>query len=339
MKSFGSDNHSGIHPEIIEAITRANVEHTVAYGDDQYTREAVAAFRKLFGEHIEVFFAFNGTGANCLSLWTATSSFNSVVCVDTAHINVDECGAPEKLTGCKLLVVPNENGKLTVRAAESVLNGFGFEHHSQPKLISITQTTELGTLYTLDEIRAISELAHSHGMYLHMDGARFANAVASLGCAPIEIVNGVDILSFGGTKNGMMMGEAVVILNPDLARDFKYKRKQSMQLCSKMRFVSAQFTAYLKDDLWIRLANHSNAMARLLAGKIERSVQISRPVEANGVFAIIPRLAIDMLLRDNFFYVWDEPSCEVRLMCSFDTTEQDVERFAAAIVAAVSPNS
>lgn len=335
MKSFGSDNHSGIHPQVLEAIAQANSEHVTAYGDDKYTQQAVAEFRRLFGSHVEVFFAFNGTGANCLSLLAATSSFNSVICADTAHINVDECGAPEKLTGCKLISLPNVGGKLTLEAARSALHGFDFEHHSQPGVISITQTTELGTLYTLAEIRALAEVAHSHGMYLHMDGARFANAVVSMGCTPAEIVQGVDILSFGGTKNGMMIGEAVVILNPALASNFKYKRKQSMQLCSKMRFISAQFLGYFRNDLWLESARHSNAMARLLASKIADYVEITQRVEANGVFAVMSQQAIDTLLKEYFFYIWDESKFEVRLMCSFDTTEEDVEKFAAAIIEAV----
>lgn len=331
MKSFGSDNHSGIHPQVLDAITRANYEHATAYGDDQYTELAISRFKHIFGQNIEVFFAFNGTGANCLSLLSASSSFNSIICVDTAHINVDECGAPEKLTGCKLVTIPNVDGKLTVEMARTALHGFNFEHHCQPRVISITQSTELGTLYTLDEIRALSCLAHSHNMYLHIDGARFANAVVSLGCTPAQMVQGCDILSFGGTKNGMMIGEAVVILNPELAHDFKYKRKQSMQLCSKMRFISAQFIGYFQDDLWLTLARHSCKMARLLAHEIEQCVTISRPVESNALFAVMPSDVIQTLQKEYFFYVWDESTNEVRLMCSFDTTEQDVMKFANAI--------
>lgn len=332
MKSFGSDNHSGIHPEILAEIAAANFEHVTAYGDDQYTRLAIEEFRKIFGSHVEVFFAFNGTAANCLGLLSGTHSYNSIICTDTAHINVDECGAPEKLTGCKIIALPNVNGKLTPESVQSQLHGFGFEHHSQPRFISITQTTELGTLYTTAEIRALAQLAHSNGMYLHMDGARFANAIAASGLSPREMVEGVDILSFGGTKNGMMIGEAIVILNPELAPGFKYKRKQAMQLSSKMRFISAQFTAYLRGDLWIKLATHSNAMARLLASKIGDHAQIVYPTEANGVFAVLPPEATVELLRKYHFYVWDEPTGQVRLMCSFDTTEQDVEAFAKDII-------
>ena len=336
MKSFGSDNHSGIHPRILQAIAEANTGHVHAYGDDPYTAEAVADIRRVLANELaEVFFVFNGTGTNCLSIIAANNSFNSVICSDTAHINVDECGAPERLSGGKLIAVPNVNGKLTVQNARSELHDFGFEHHSQPGLISITQSTELGTVYTLEEIKALSDLAHSHGMYLHVDGARFANGVVSLGVSAKDMVQGVDILSFGGTKNGMMMGEAVVILNPLLARNFKYKRKQSMQLCSKMRFLSAQFSAYLKDDLWLTLAAHSNEMARLLASMIGDYVEIVRPVEANGVFAIIPIEAREKLLKEHFFYVWNETTSEVRLMCSFDTTKEDIERFAEDIIKAV----
>lgn len=333
MKSFGSDNHSGIHPKILEAIALSNRDHCIAYGGDPYTAQAEARFAELFGPETGVFFAFNGTGANVLGLMSATRPFNSILSVDTAHINVDECGAPEKATGCKVITMPNRAGKLTVEAAKSMLHGFDFEHHSQPGVISISQATELGTLYTTSEIRDLTDLAHQYGLYLHIDGARFANAIAASGVTPKEMVQGADLLSFGGTKNGMMIGEAVVVLNPELGQYLKYQRKQSMQLCSKMRFIAAQFLAYLKDDLWLEMARHSNAMAQLLYRQVQEipGVTLTQVPEANSVFAILPDGITEQLMEEYFFYVWDESTGEVRWMCSFDTTEQDIENFVAAI--------
>ena len=334
MVSFGSDNHSGIHPLILEAIARANTGHTPAYGDDPYTQKAQHDVAALFGVEAEqVFFVFNGTGANCTGLWASTRPFSSVLCASTAHIHVDECGAPERLTGCKVIPIPTADGKLTPDLLNPYLHGWGFEHHSQPQVVSITQTTELGTLYSWDEVRALADLAHAHGMVLHMDGARFSQAVVGLGCTPREAAEGVDVLSFGGTKNGMMLGEAVVFLNAELAKDFKYLRKQSMQLCSKMRFVGAQFSAYLKDGLWLELAAHARRMARLLYERVQdiEGVEVTRAPEANAVFAVISAEVRERLLAEYCFYVWDYDTGEVRWMCSFDTTEGDIEDFVAAI--------
>lgn len=334
MISFGSDNHSGVHPSIMQAIVAANTGHEIAYGGDTYCAQAEELIRRVLdAPEARVFFTFNGTGSNVLSLMSATPPFGAIVCASTAHINVDECGAPERAIGCKVVAVEGVGGKLTPAMAQGAMHGFDFEHHSQPSTLSISQTTELGTRYTLDEIRALSDLAHSKGMYLHMDGARFANAVAGMRCAPSQIIRGVDVLSLGGTKNGMMMGEAVVILNPDLGAKFKYQRKQAMQLSSKMRYTGAQYLRYFRDDLWLQMASHSNAMARLLYEKIKDHVQVTAPVESNAIFAVISPEARAELGRRWFFYDWDESRDEVRWMCSFDTREEDVELFAADIIA------
>ena len=334
-RGFASDNNAGVHPEILKAIETANNGHLVGYGDDPITQEAIQLFKKEFGTETEVFFAFNGTGANVLALSSVTNSFNSIICADTAHIQVDECGAPEKLTGCKLLPVPSKQGKITVEGIKKYLHGFDFEHHSQPKVISISQVTELGTIYSVEEIKAITSLAHQHDMLVHMDGARIANAAAALNL-PFKAFTkdaGVDLLSFGGTKNGMLMGEAVLFFDPKLAANTKYIRKQSMQLYSKMRFVSAQFLAYFKDDLWKTNALHSNKMAKLLEREILKTgkVQLTQKTEANGVFAILPEQVIPKLQEKYFFYMWDESRSEVRWMTAFDTTEEDIHGFVKLI--------
>lgn len=334
-KGFASDNNSGVHPEIFKAMEAANFGHVTGYGDDSYTLDAIEIFKKEFSEDTEVFFVFNGTGANVTGLSSATHSFNSIICAETAHIQVDECGAPEKFTGCKLLPVSSVNGKLTPQAIQHHLYGFDFEHHSQPRIISISQTTELGTVYRPVEIRTLADLAHKNNMLLHMDGARIANAAVALNMDFREFTRdcGVDILSFGGTKNGMMMGEAVLIFNPELAVNTKYIRKQSMQLFSKMRFVGAQFIAYFKDDLWRKTATHANKMAKLLEGEILKipQIKITRPVEANGVFAEIPQEIIEPLQQRFFFYIWDETKSEVRWMTSFDTEENEIFEFTKLI--------
>ncbi len=334
-KGFASDNNSGVHPEIFKAMEAANFGHVTGYGDDSYTLDAIEIFKKEFSEDTEVFFVFNGTGANVTGLSSATHSFNSIICAETAHIQVDECGAPEKFTGCKLLPVASVNGKLTPQAIQHHLYGFDFEHHSQPRIISISQTTELGTVYRPVEIRTLADLAHKNNMLLHMDGARIANAAVALNMDFREFTRdcGVDILSFGGTKNGMMMGEAVLIFNPELAVNTKYIRKQSMQLFSKMRFVGAQFIAYFKDDLWRKTATHANKMAKLLEGEILKipQIKITRPVEANGVFAEIPQEIIEPLQQRFFFYIWDETKSEVRWMTSFDTEENEIFEFTKLI--------
>lgn len=334
-RGFGSDNHSGISPEVLQAIADANVDHALAYGDDEWCQRTEQLFCEHFGPQAKVYFVFNGTGANVLNIDLMCRSHEAVVCAETAHINVDECGAPQRIVGCRLLTVDTPDGKLTPALVKTRLHGFGFEHHSQPRAISITQSTELGTLYTLDEIRALADLAHSYHMYLHMDGARLANASVALGCSFKEMTTdcGVDCLSFGGTKNGMLMGESVVVLNPDLDKDVKYRRKQMTQLSSKMRFVAAQFEAYLNTGLWRRNAEHSNRMAQLLFNEVSQidGVNIMYPVQVNSVFAQLPTEVWHALQKEYFFYDWDEANNVVRWMCSFDTTEQDIKDFAAAL--------
>jgi threonine aldolase len=330
-RSFASDNNAGVHPEVLKAIAAANQGHVVGYGDDPYTGSAVRQFKRHFGADIEVFFVFNGTAANCLGLKALTNSYHAVICGEAAHIYVDECGAPEKFTGCKLIPIPTQDGKLTLEGVHAVYHGIGVEHHVQPRVISITQATEVGTVYKPDELRQLANFAHQHRMFLHVDGARIGNAAAALGLKLGEATRdlGVDVLSFGATKNGAMGAEAVIFFDPALAADFKYYRKQGMQLASKMRFLSAQFESLFKDDLWLRNAQHSNRMAQLLkreASKIPQ-VKIVYGVEANGVFARIPRRAIAKLQKRYFFYVWNEVQSVVRWMCSWDTTEADVKQF------------
>jgi len=334
-RGFASDNNSGIHPEILSAIGAANNGHVVGYGGDQLTEMAISRFRKEFGDQTDVYFVFNGTGANVLSLSTLTHSYHSVICADTAHIQVDECGAPEKFTGSKLLPVETTHGKITPEGIRKYLHGFDFEHHSQPGIISLSQVTEMGTVYTVDEIKAITALAHQYGLFVHMDGARIANAAVALDLPfrAFTVDAGIDVLSFGGTKNGMMLGEAVLFFNPALSKNTKYIRKQSMQLFSKMRFVSAQFLAYFNNELWKKNAAHSNRMAKLLEQQVREipAIQLTQNVEANGVFAIVPPEIIPQLQEKYFFYMWNEHLSEVRWMTSFDTTEEDIYDFTALI--------
>ena len=348
-RGFGSDNHSGISPEVLQAITAANIDHALAYGDDEWCARTEELFRREFGPQSRVYFVFNGTGANVLCIDAMCRSHEAVVCAETAHINVDECGAPQRVVGCRLLTVDTPDGKLTPELVKTRLHGFGFEHHSQPKAISITQSTELGTLYTLAEIRALADLAHTNNMYLHMDGARLANAAVALGCTFKEMTTdlGVDCLSFGGTKNGMLMGESCVILNPALDIDMKYRRKQMTQLCSKMRFIAAQFEAYLTTGLWRRNAEHSNRMAQLLHEEVKKlGVRVMYDVQVNSVFVQLPADIWHALQKEYFFYDWDEGTSSecsdseaenkiaqnvVRWMCSFDTTEEDIHSFIAAL--------
>ena len=338
-RSFASDNNAGIHPQVLKAIAAVNRGHAVGYGDDIYTDAAVRKFRQHFGSGTEVFIVFNGTAANCLSLKALTDSHHAILCSAASHINTDECGAPERFTGCKLLALPSENGKLTVDIAAHAYHGIGDQHHVQPRVISITQATEMGTVYTPAEIKALARFAHDRNMFLHMDGARIANAAASLGLTLKQTTRdcGVDVLSFGGTKNGVMGAEAVVFFDKKLSRDFLYLRKQGMQLASKMRFISAQFDALFTGDLWHKNAQHANRMARLLQTQLRKipQVKIVYKVEANGVFAKIPRPAIAKLQRRYFFYVWNKQQSVVRWMCSFDTTEQDVRQFARFVAETV----
>lgn len=334
-RGFGSDNHSGISPEVIEAIAQANSDHALAYGDDEYTQRLETLINETFGPQAKVYLVFNGTGANVLCIDAMCRSHEAVVCAETAHINVDECGAPQRVVGCRLLTVDTPDGKLTPALVKTRLHGFGFEHHSQPKAISISQPTELGTLYTLEEIKALADLAHSYNMYLHVDGARLANAAVALGCTFKEMTTdlGVDALSFGGTKNGLLMGESCVLLNPALDVDMKYCRKQMTQLASKMRFMAAQFICYIESGIWRRNAEHSNRMAQLLRSEVEKveGVKIMYPVQVNSVFAQLPTDVWHRLQERYFFYDWDEAADVVRWMCSFDTTEEDIHSFVNAL--------
>ncbi len=333
--TFGSDNHSGVHPRALEAIAAANSGPAVAYGMDAWTEGAVAAFRGHFGKKVDVYIVFNGTGANIVSLSTLARSFQAVICSEHAHINADECGALENAAGCKLLTVHTGDGKLTCEHIARHLRGRLDQHRVQPAVVSITQASELGTVYSPAEVKEIAAFCHHHGLYLHMDGARLCNAAASLekGLGEISGELGVDILSFGGTKNGLLLGEAVVCFHPELSKNSIFIRKQSMQLASKMRFIAAQLTALLSDGLWLENASHANRMARLLEERVNKipGVAVVQPVQANAVFASLPRQAIDKLLEKYFFYTWDEEKNEVRWMCSWNTTEKQVEDFAWAI--------
>jgi threonine aldolase len=330
-RGFASDNNAGVHPDILNEILSSNSGHVKGYGDDPYTERAKELFKEHLGSDTEVFFVFTGTAANVFGLCGVTRSWNSVITAFTAHIEQDECGAPEKFIGCKVLTVDAPDGKIKVEMLAKHMHGFDFEHHSQPKVISITQTTEMGTLYTPEEIKSIADFAHEKGMLLHMDGARIANAAVSLDLPfrAFTTDNGVDVLSFGGTKNGMMYGEAVCFLKHGLSNDFKYIRKQGMQLASKMRYISAQYMAYFRNDLWRKNAAHSNSMALLLAEKMKslRGIRITQPVQSNGVFAVIPKDVAEKVSKTYFFYPWNEMTSEYRLMTSWDTKEEDIDDF------------
>ena len=331
MKAFASDNYSGVHPEIMEALRNANEAHAGSYGNDSYTARTVAKFKELFGDDVEVFFVYNGTGANVLGLTTLTQSFNSVLCAEGAHINVDESTAPEKFLGCKLVAIPAPDGKITALQVKEKIQRIGDQHHPQAKVISISQASEYGTVYTVEELRALSAVARENNLYFHMDGSRLANAAVTLGKSFREFTRdaGVDVLSFGGTKNGLMFGEAVVFFRPELAKNFMYQRKQGMQLASKMRFISAQFEALLSNDLWKRNASHTNSLAKLLGAELAKipGVKVTQKIEANGVFAIMPAHIIEPLQKEYPFYVWVEKTNEVRLMCSWDSTEEEISNF------------
>jgi threonine aldolase len=332
MKAFASDNYSGVHPEIMEALHQANHEHMGSYGADEITARVVKKFKSLFGDDTEVFFVYNGTGANVLGLTSATQSYNAIVCSELAHINVDESTAPEKFTGCKLIGLPTTNGKIYADQVENRIQRLGDQHHPQAKVISISQSTEYSTVYTAEEVKSLSEVAKKYNFYLHMDGARISNAAVSLGQDFKAFTKdaGVDVLSFGGTKNGMMFGEAVLFFNPALAKQFAFIRKQGMQLHSKMRFITAQFDALLSNDLWKRSASHANSMAKRLEHALRQipQIKITQAVDGNGVFAIIPKEITEALQQEFFFYVWNDRTNECRLMCSFDTTEKEVDQFA-----------
>ena len=338
-RGFASDNASGAHPVVLAAISRANDGHVTAYGDDPYTRAAMDLFRRHFGETAEAFLVFNGTGANVLSLQAAARPHQAVICPETAHLAVDECGAPERIAGTKLITLPTPEGKLAPDQIAPATARLGDQHAVQPRVVSVSQATELGTVYRPEEIQDLAASAHERGMILHVDGARICNAAAGLGVDLRAITTdvGVDVLSFGGTKNGLLIGDAVVFLRPGLADDFLFIRKQSMQLASKMRFIATQFEALLEGDLWLQNASHANEMAKRLAAAVARidGVEIAYPVEANGVFARLPRPAIGRLLEElpgeHPFYPWDEDADIVRWMCSWDTSDDDVDRLTQAV--------
>src|SRR5881392_2649815 len=331
-RSFASDNWAGVHPEVLAAMAAANVGHVPSYGEDSYTHEAEERIRALLGEDAEVFLVFSGTAANVLCLQSMVRSHQAVICAETAHVYTSECAAAEKHIGCKLLTVPSPNGKITVQGIREQLHHIGNEHHVQPRAISITQATEYGTVYSPQEIRAIADFAHTHSLLLHMDGARIFNAAVFLEVPPRAITSaaGVDALSFGGTKNGLLAAEAVVFFKQVLADDFEFKRMQGMQLSSKMRFIAAQFNALLSNDLWRLSAAHANRMAQLLAGELAgiRGVTLTQQVQANEVFVTLPPEIIPKLQERWPFHVWNEAKSEARLITSFDTAESDITDFA-----------
>ena len=330
MKAFASDNYSGVHPEILNAIMNANPEHQISYADDEISASTKEMFINEFG-CIDVLYAFNGTGANIVCLKCATLSFQSIICADTAHILIDECGGTTQSIGATLVPIATPDGKLTPELIAPQLAHIGNVHHTQPKVISISQSTELGTIYQLEEVKALAQFAHANDMYLHIDGARFSNAVATLGCSlkAASADCGVDIMSFGGTKNGMMMGEAILIFNEQLRANAPYFHKQSAQLFSKNRFIAAQFKALLTNNLWLRMALNANKMAKLLATQLSdiKEVKITQQVEANALFVIIPPHIVEPLREQYRFYDWNGATGELRWMCSFDTTEEDVNYF------------
>ncbi len=334
MRSFGSDNNSGVHPQIMQALMQANQDHALAYGDDDWTTQAVADLKKCFGETVEPYFVFNGTGANVTAIRACCQPFHAVIAARTAHIAVDECGAPGFLSGAAIKEVDTPDGKLTPELIKPLLHGFGFEHHSQPRLVYISQCSELGTVYTPEEIKALADFIHSYDMYLLMDGARIANACVALGkrLKEITVDCGVDILSFGGTKNGCMMAESVIAFRPELAANIKYLRKQSTQLYSKMRYVAVQFSAYLQDDLLYQNAAHANQMAKLLHRELLKlGFQFTQSPDANILLLKMEPQLAEQLLKKHFFYVWDESTHEIRLVTSWDTTETDVSSFIADV--------
>jgi threonine aldolase len=334
-RTFASDNYSGVHPEVLAALADANGGHQVAYGEDAYTARLGEVIREEFGASAEVFPVFNGTGANVVGLTSMMPRWGAVIATDTAHIHTDEAGAPERVSGLKLLTVSTPDGKLTPDLIATEAWGWGDEHRAQPLVVSITQTTELGTLYTPSEVRAIADYAHEKGMAVHMDGARIWNAAAALG-VPLRdftVDAGVDVLSLGGTKNGLLGAEAIVVLDPTRAAGLTYLRKLSMQLTSKMRFASAQLLTLFEDGLGLRTAAHANAMAARLRAAVEGTpgLSFSQATTANAVFAVLENSAADRIRSRYRFYDWDRAAGEVRWMCAFDTTEADVDAFAAAI--------
>lgn len=330
--SFGSDNHSGAHPAILEAILKANEGYFHGYGEDDFSEDVLRQIAALFGKSAHAHMVMTGSAANVLSLQSLIKSYQAVLCAESAHINVHEAGAVQKFTQARLMVIPSTDGKLYPEQVLPYITGFGDQHMSQPRILSITQSTEYGTLYELNELQALAELAHSHDLLLHIDGARLANAAVSLGCTLQQMTAdiGADIVSFGGTKNGLLLGEAVIFLTQhDKMPDFIYYRKQAMQLLSKMRWLNAQWLAYIQDDLWAKCALQANEAASYFAHRLSRipGVTITQPVRVNAVFAILPRAWIAPLYAKYHFYTWNESRDEVRLMCSFNTTHAMIDEF------------
>lgn len=335
--SFASDNSSGVHPAVMDAIAAANTGHAGAYGADPWTGRAKARFHELLGCKPEIAFTWGGTGANVVGLQCLLQSWQAVICADSAHIAVDECGAPERFTGSKLIEVPTLDGKLTPELISARMHGIGDQHHVQARVVSLTQSTEMGTLYSVDELGSIVDTAREYNLLVHVDGARISNAAAALGCSLADLIigTGVDVVTFGGTKNGLMYGEAVLFLTPGFGENVRFVRKQSAQLPSKMRFVAAQFEALLRDELWLSNARHANAMTVELAARVEAipGVDVLRKPEVNSLFVKLPKAAIQPMIDWSQFWVWDEDDSVVRWMCSFDTTAEDVELFAAGVEA------
>lgn len=328
---FMSDNNSGVHPKIIEAIITVNNGHDYSYGNDSTTKEAIEKIRELLGVEADVYFVTTGTAANVIGLSGLLKPYEAVVCANTAHINVDECGALEKFSGSKILQISTENGKISKEGVRSFLHSLGDEHQSQPRIISISQTTETGTLYSIKEIKELAKFAHENNMLLHIDGARIANAVVALNTTFKEMITdtGVDLLSFGGTKNGMMIGEAIVSLNKDVSKGLRFYRKQGMQLLSKMRFVSAQFVTYLSNDLWRENASNANNMGKYFTNRLSEipGITLKSEPETNMIFAYMEKDLINSLQKKFDFYLIDDETNLIRLVTSFDTSKDDIDNF------------
>jgi threonine aldolase len=339
-KSFGSDNHSGAHPAVLRALAEANSGDATSYGADPWTARAAERLCDLFGASA-AFFVFNGTAANVLGISPMLRPFEAVICAQSSHLNVDECGAAERILGCKLLLVDAPDGKLTPELIATRLSGRNDEHRVQARVVEIAQVTEVGSCYSLAELQRLSEFCRQEGLLIYMDGARLANAAAFLDCKPAELAAGVDVLSFGGTKNGALGAEAVIVMRPDLAPEVRFHRKQQMQLSSKMRFLSAQFNGLLDDQLWLTNAGHANDMARRLASGVGDApgVRLRYPVESNAVFAALDPARIERLHREWTFHVWDDDEHVVRWMTAFDTTEAEVDEFIAAVRGTASARS
>lgn len=329
MRSFASDNNSSVHPKVMDALLDANSGHAIGYGDDPWTAEATEIVKKQFTRPCEALFVFNGTGSNTMALQMMTRPYHIIFCAETGHIAVDECGAPGKATGCFIRTIPTPDGKLTPELLRPHMTNFGVEHHSQPGAIYISQCSEMGTIYKPEEVKALCDFAHSHGLLVHMDGARISNAAAALGLSLDEVSGacGIDTLTLGGTKNGLMGAECVVIFNQDLVKEARYARKQSCQLASKMRYVACQFTAFLKDNLWLECAENANRLARKLYYELVKmpNVRFTQPMESNQLFLIMPKEIEEKLHEKYYFYYWNEEIGEMRLVTSWDSTDEDVE--------------